>query len=453
MSGRVEVRIARHLWQPLWHEVRRPGSPEPVVFGLVSHAKTADGTLVLVRDLVRPPETAFVQSAKHGAMWSGAYNIALLNEALARDLGIVIFHYHLGPGAVRMSDDDIQSARQLLPAFQMVAPDRPHGSIVLGDASATGMLLLPGRSAFVEKFRLRFFADSMTTFPVPTPNPGQVLLYRRQPLADSDVARSLLRRTTAAVVGLSGGGTQVATQLAGVGIGEIIGIDAQRVTPDNSLATDEFSRADVSSRRLKTAATSAMVKRISQKVKFTEVEALVPEKPALDALKRADVIVGCVNNLHARADLQEIAWRYCIPYIDTGLGLFPLDPDDELSEIASISGNIFAAIPGGPCLWCTGFLSDEKLERESGGNRSYLRTRLSAQNSKQRAIQVSQFNCTLAGLAVADVLQLVLGYSPNVVVRKQFDGFSGTVTEVVVQKKEDCPKCNSALGSGDLVWR
>jgi predicted fused transcriptional regulator/phosphomethylpyrimidine kinase len=80
------------------------------------------------------------------------------------------------------------------------------------------------------------------------------------------------------------------------------------------------------------------------------VDALVPEKSAVEALKQGDLIVGCVNKLNALADIQEIALRYCIPYVDINLSLYAPDPDDDLSEIAAISGSVFRAVPGGPYL-------------------------------------------------------------------------------------------------------
>jgi molybdopterin/thiamine biosynthesis adenylyltransferase len=434
--------------------VRRPGEHEPVVFGLVSHGVTPSGTIILVRELVVPPPTAFVRAAGHGAKWTGAYNVALLNEALERGLGIVIFHHHPGRSDVQFSGDDEASARQLLPAFQVVAPGRPHGSIVLGESSAAGLILLPNSSTLTREISLRFFGTEVITFPRSKAKPEDLLLHRRQPLVAASVSQALLKDATIAVVGLSGGGTQVATQFAALGVGEIIGIDEQRVTSDNLVATDGFGWVDVLLGRRKTAALRSKIWWINRRVRFTPVNALVPERPAIEALKRADVIIGCVNNLNARADLQEIAWRYCIPYIDIGLGLYPFDPDDELSEFAAISGNVFAAVPGGPCLWCTGFLTQEKLEKEAGdANRSYLRTTLSQNTRRESAAYVSSFNGVLAALAASDALQLLLGYAPSLSVRKQYDALSGTTAEIIVQKSPSCPKCSGVLAAGDPLWQ
>ena len=153
MNPGVQLRVPRNLWHQLWEGVRRPDVHEPVVFGLVSEGKTADRTLVLVQDLIHPPPTAFERTANQGAKWSGACNIALLNKALARRLGIVIFHHHPGTGQVRLSSDDELSARQLLPAYHMVVPGRPHGSVVLGESSVTGLIILPGTSPLIRDFQ------------------------------------------------------------------------------------------------------------------------------------------------------------------------------------------------------------------------------------------------------------------------------------------------------------
>jgi hypothetical protein len=59
----------------------------------------------------------------------------------------------------------------------------------------------------------------------------------------------------------------------------------------------------------------------------------------------------------------------------------------------------------------------------------------------------------LAGLAVSDVLQLLLGYAPALAIRKQYDAFNGTVSEMVVQKNPQCEKCTSLLAAGDPLWQ
>jgi hypothetical protein len=74
-------------------------------------------------------------------------------------------------------------------------------------------------------------------------------------------------------------------------------------------------------------------------------------------------------------------------------------------------------------------------------------------NERSSTAYVSSFNAVLAGLAVSDVLQLLLGYSPALAIRKQYDAFNGTVSEMVVQKNPQCEKCTSLLAAGDPLWQ
>jgi hypothetical protein len=449
----VEIRIPMGTWDALWQEVRREAPYEPVVFGLVSHATVLGKKLILVKDLLIPPEGLLQSGSGHGSRWPAAYNIALINEAAERKLGVMIFHYHGGNNPVQMSTDDTQSARELTPAFQLVVRDRPHGSVVLGKNSVAGLVLMPGSTALEDGVRLRIFGNTITSYPTPEAPEADRALHRRRPLVENKVSRSIINDATVAIVGLSGGGSQLATQLAGLGVGEIIAIDSQRVESDNLKASDEFTRWDVALSRKKITAVKHKVRAINPKIRFSAIDSLVPDAQALAGLKRADIVIGSVNNLHARKDIQEVACRYCIPYIDLGLGIFPLDPEDEFSEIATIGGNVFTYIPGGPCLWCAGILTEQKLENENRlGNRSYLRDALKKGRGTGGTPYVATFNSVLSGLAVADVTQLLLGYAPTLCFRKQYDAFNGTVSEMDVQRDESCTHCSILSAAGDLTW-
>src|SRR5207248_1453805 len=140
----------------------------------------------------------------------------------------------------------------------------------------------------------------------------------RQPIAANKVVERILRDTTVAVIGLSGGGSQVAPQLAALGIGTIIGIDNQRVERGNLFATSRFGWPDVALSRRKTSVAKTAVWWVNRRSRFIAVNARVPEAAAIDAIKSADIALGCVNNLHARSDVMELCWRYCIPYVDIG---------------------------------------------------------------------------------------------------------------------------------------
>jgi hypothetical protein len=156
--------------------------------------------------------------------------------------------------------------------------------------------------------------------------------------------------------------------------------------------------------------------------------------------------------MHARADLMELCWRYCIPYIDIGLSVIVTSPWESPSPapITGVFGNVFVAIPGGACMWCTEFVTSAKLDAETGGmGRSYLRD-----GNGEKDAWVLSFNGVLASQAVSEVLQLLVGYAPTGQDRtyRRFDGFAATMTECVVRRSSRCQACAHVLAAGDPVW-
>ena len=448
-----QIRISQNCWRTIDNELSTPSlQHERVVFALTSSAVIAGRTLILVREVIVPPEGGFTQTHTHGAKWTAKYNLELLNRCLDGRYGLLIIHKH-GGSQVQMSWHDLDSAHQLLPRFQADMPQRAHASVVLGHSSADGLVWLPERTESVRDFEFRVLDDHMSTLPLPVCDAGEAQLHAKQALADTATARKLLRATRIAIVGLSGGGSQIATQLAALGFGELIGIEDQRLDPENRLSTDAWNWLDLTMHRKKLSTVKRRISWINPRCRFTGIASRVPEQRTIDALKSSDIIVGCVNNLTARADILEIASRYCIPYIDVGLTIRTADNEPEPARIVAVSGHVFTYVPGGPCLWCCGYLTKGKIEAETGGaDRSYLWNR--GKNGSKREAFVSPFNGVLANQAACDVLQLVLGYASagSSLTHKMYDGFSGTLTEWAVSRREDCPHCATGVGIGDPLW-
>lgn len=449
----LQIRVPQNCWHRIQQELSRTTlHHEPVLFAFVSCAVTATRDLVLVREVIVPPDTAFVKTRAHGAQWTAKYNLELLNRCLDAQHGLLILHRHHGCN-VRMSRDDVDSARRLLPRFQYEIPLRAHASIVLGDRSVDGLVWMPSRNEPVSNFEFRVLDAHMTTLPFPPHDELDARVHRRQPLAITALSRKLLGRTRVAIVGLSGGGTQLATQLAAGGVGELIGIDYQRLDGENQFSTDAVTWVDLARRRTKLAAIRRRVWWVNPRCRFSGISSRVPEQKALDALKTADVIVGCVNNLAARTDILEVAGRYCIPYIDIGLTVRTADDGPDPAPIVAVTGHVFSNVPGGPCFWCAGYLTKRRLEIEAEGiDRSYLWNRRT--DRPKREVLVAGFNGVLANQAACDVLQMVLGYvaPSSCVVYKMYDGFAGTLTDWEVSRRDDCHHCSGIVSSGDPIW-
>lgn len=425
---------------------------EPVVFGLATSAATSTRDLVLIRKLIVAPESSFIKTPSHGAKWTGTFNIELLNRCVEDSTGLVILHRHSGRN-VGLSDDDRRSATTLIPYFQSAVPQRFHGSIVLGDDSAAGMVWSPNRRYPTESIEVRLLENQIHTY-TQSPVEQDFRQFRQIPLVHGAVAKSLLANTRIGIVGLSGGGSQLATQLAALGFGGIVVVDPQRFDSDNRLSTDAPRAFDLALRAFKTSVVKRQVLTINPKCSFRALRSNIPSEDVLAALRDVDILIGCVNSLCARADMLEIAGRYGIPYVDVG---FNVGVDEEIEtgpQITSLSGNVFTIVPGDACMWCTGFLTKRKLENEAGGqDRSYIRLKRAKKSSREAAMVVP-FNGLLASSAVTEVLQLVVGFSPkrDASLYRKYDGFSGEVHNWELTRNPSCLHCGSVVHAGDPIW-
>ena len=447
-STHIEIRIPERLGIKIKNEVYRRGSHEFVAFALVSHSKAKDKTLLLVKKVFTLDESEYVDSPYHGAMWRGASTLRIINEAMQKQLGIVIIHTHMFGGRVGLSRDDIQSAKTLLPSYQNLISQRPHGSIVLGEDNAAGVVLLPEHDDFEGISNVRWIGKVLDDWPagkMATPFVSKSDIYDRQKLLIGDRGQTILSKARVAVIGLSGGGSHVVQQLAHLGIGEIIGIDKEIVEESNRHRLIGLSRLDVIRKRKKTTIMANMVRAINSKIRFTEVPFNIPEQEAIDEVKRADIVIGCLDNLLARADTHELCQRYIIPYIDIGLLIIP---NKDGFGIQAIGGNIFTVIPGGICMYCNGQLSQEKINAETDGRpRSYFK-------GTDKQAQVVSFNGLLASAAVNEVLQMLTGYAPSddSYFMRKFDGLSNSLECWSIKPNPSCPSCEKDLAAGDPIW-
>jgi hypothetical protein len=161
------------------------------------------------------------------------------------------------------------------------------------------------------------------------------------------------------------------------------------------------------------------------------------------ALRSVDIIVACVDTLHVRDEVQRFAWRHAIPLVDIGLSIHPRKDGSRLR----IGGHVATAISGGPCLWCMGLLSEEKLAEEGGG-------RGAAYVTGGGNAQVISFNGVLASAAVNEVLDLLTGFRERgeTPARLVFNGMSNTLEECIPRANPACPVCSEQLGRGVPAW-
>lgn len=220
--------------------------------------------------------------------------------------------------------------------------------------------------------------------------------------AESD---AILGAAEVCIVGLGGGGSHVVQQLAHAGIGNFVPVDHDIIEHKNLNCLVGGTANDVKAGLAKTEIAERVIKSINPDARVTPCQSKWQE--AIETLRRCDVIFGCVNSYRERAELERFARRFLIPYIDVGMDVH------EAPDGFSIGGQVVLSAPGGPCLWCLGILTEERIAREAeqygkAGSRP----------------QVVWANGVLASLAVGLFVQLVCPWhrKPQLSACCEFDG-------------------------------
>ena len=104
-----------------------------------------------------------------------------------------------------------------------------------------------------------------------------------------------------------------------------------------------------------------MAKRLIHSINPTAIVTSIQDKwqSNPESLRDCDVIFGCVDRYDERDQLERMARRSLIPYLDIGMDVH------RLTNGYAISGQIALSMPDMPCLWCMGLLTEDLLQQEA----------------------------------------------------------------------------------------
>lgn len=251
-------------------------------------------------------------------------------------------------------------------------------------------------------------------------------------------SEATLGHATAAIIGLCGGGSHIAQQLAHVGVGNFVLVDHDSADDTNINRMVGLTRAGACSAANKTAVISDMIRGINPTAKITAITAKWQTEHAL--LRECTAIFGCVDSFAERDQLERYARRYLVPYIDVGM-----DVHGEPGRY-SIGGQVILSLPGHPCMRCMGFLTDSVLGEEA---RRYGNT-----GGKPQVIWP---NGTLASIAVGKFMSLVTPWHDELIpaLYTEYDGnrlTAGPSRKLDYLVDRTCPHFTGAEALGDIAW-
>lgn len=245
-----------------------------------------------------------------------------------------------------------------------------------------------------------------------------------------------LDRARAAIIGLCGGGSPIAQQLAHVGVGHFDLFD-----DDYADDTNRNRMIGLAKRRVgepKGEIIRDLIIAINPDARIRVIPKRWQEDPL--SLKDCTVIFGCVDSFRAREEIEHYARRYMVPYIDVGMDVH------GAAEAHTITGQVILSLPGHLCMRCMDFLNDAVLAQEG--------QKYGAAGGRP---QVVWPNGTLASIAVGHFISLLTPWHKELMppLYTEYDGNRMIVRpslKLAVLKSHVCQHFVGPDAVGDVTW-
>jgi molybdopterin-synthase adenylyltransferase len=167
-------------------------------------------------------------------------------------------------------------------------------------------------------------------------------------------AQTRLRQMHVAVVGLGGLGSHVVQQLAYLGVNRFTLVDHDVVEESNLNRLVGAGYADIGMKKVDIA--SRVIESIDPTVKVHAFFEMIEAIQVKSAVRRSDVIFGCVDRDLPRLELTDLSARGSLPYFD-------LASDTGDNRRLWYGGRVVFS-NGSGCLSCLGLLDQEEMRRD-----------------------------------------------------------------------------------------
>jgi hypothetical protein len=246
--------------------------------------------------------------------------------------------------------------------------------------------------------------------------------YSRQSFLGQN-AKDLISRCTVGIPGLGGGGSHVVQQLAHIGFQNYVLYDDDSVEESNLNRLIGAEVADSLAETPKLHLAKMMIYGLQPQASVQGFAGKWQDHP--EPMRECQIVFGCVDSYKGREELEIACRRYLTHYIDIGMDVHGKDKP-------VIGGQVILSSPGGLCMRCMGFLTDEKLGQEAARYG----------NAGARP-QVVWPNGVLASTAVGLAVDLVTNWTRNHRSHAYlvYDGNEATVTESKTLRNLNITSC------------
>jgi molybdopterin/thiamine biosynthesis adenylyltransferase len=384
------------------------------------------GLTLLLRNWRLAPADAYERRGGAGAVVRPDFLAPGVKRARQTKEAVLLCHTHPFSEHPRFSGIDDGGEDVLIPRVRDRAPDAPHGAIVVGHRSADVRIWPPGIDHAVGA-PLRILGSRRVS--------ANESRFDRQDRAFGPGTSRELADRAIGIVGTGGLGWDVATLIAGHGVGRLALVDPDSVEEHNRPRLRGATSASVG--RPKVEALADVIRMSSPDIDIETYATPFADLGARRALASVDLVISATDNLASRLDADRFARRLLLPLIDVGINL-----DVRDGQLDRVGGRMCVLWPTGPCLLCMGVLTPDAVAAEADplGYRG---------DDRRVEAAVASFNAVLSGLAVTEALVLLLGARTDTWRSRYlvYDGLGARVREIAVPEAGACGTCEGLAGA------
>jgi molybdopterin/thiamine biosynthesis adenylyltransferase len=407
------IRIPDRVWTAVRnHLFAIPG--EHFAFMLARWTLSGGEPVFLVRDVVLIPDEQ-VHIGRNGWELTTEGILTVVNAAVRSGDALIEVHNH-GGTRPRFSERTDRPGLAEFSAYILDSlPGRPYGATVWGDTTVYGEFFLQdGRTGVVRSITVN--AERLHQL-VSRDDDEQPLPVRfdRQLAWFTTEGQRRLGRLRVAIAGAGGTGSQLAQQLAYLGVRDFVVVDDDRADESNMNRLVTATAADIGTPKAILA--RRLIRSVAPDARVWVIDGKVQSREALDALKGVEILFGCFDNDGARLILNEVAVAYSIPYFDLAVGI-----DVEHDMVENAGGRVAVVLPGGPCLHCIGEIDREEaaFALNTPEQQAFQLERGYVRGMRVKAPAVASLNAVVAGVAVNEFAAYISEVRP-VNVYTEFD--------------------------------
>lgn len=460
LTSETTVRMTAVTGRALFDHMWTNPNFERMGFGLGRHTQTADGTVILVRELILPDQSDLAEQTFAGVCPTRDFHLYLYSSALRTNSTIIEFHTHPGSVAPTFSDIDQFHALRNAQYIAQKFPEPVTLALIVGNNSFDafeGAIYDRHRGEFYQLNRLEVLGRPTRIWSMPEVPPQRV----ETDSPEFDRQRRIpgwnqqgIEEQRIGVVGVGGNGAPLLQTLLSIGAGRrgFVAYADHDLVENSNLPRLPYA-CDHQVGTPKVLAATQYASRKSPTTRLYPFQSRFNDPAVMERFKMATVLFYCGDSDGGRKEVNEFSVRYGIPLIDLGC-------DIQVSDTRIIAGGqVRVVLPGeNACLVCSRSFDASEAALDQMGTeaqaehaaRGYVRGA-----DAEATPSVANLNGLTVQYAVSQFLALVHGPQFAQWDYLHFDQLTGRTIPAQSSRLAHCPLCGHTgqLLSGEAATK